>query len=116
MLQINVLFLENGVVDIGEDFFDGGAQYLIDEISEGSIGWRLSIHQIHKSQIDFTVVLQFSQRAVPAGHESEEYGFQHVDRIVSETPCYVSRDLLQILLNIDSLHESVKRENRIQQV
>ena len=34
MLQINVFFLENGVVDIGEDFFDGGAQYLIDEISD----------------------------------------------------------------------------------
>ena len=51
---------DNFVFDIGEDFFDGGAQYLIDEISEGSIARLFPVHQIHEPQINFTVVFQLS--------------------------------------------------------
>lgn len=75
MLKVYLLFLKDCVVDVGEDILDGDLKDLIDEVAEGTIRRRLTVHKIHEAEIDSAVVFHFSQRAVSAGHKSEEYRF-----------------------------------------
>lgn len=98
MLQVNVLFFKDGMIDICKYLFDGILKYLVNKVSKCTVRRSLTIHEIHKTDVDSAVIFQLSQRAVSGCHKSKDHCFQHIDRIISDPAGLVLRDILQIFL------------------
>ena len=61
MLKIHMLCLEDFFVYILKYFFNGISKYFVDEVTESTVRRCLMIHKIHETEIDFTLILQFTQ-------------------------------------------------------
>ena len=111
-----MFFLKNFLIDITEQFLNRIAEYLIDKISKSPIGWDFMIHQIHEPQIHFAAVFQLTKRDISICHKSEQDCFQHTDRVIPKSSHLMFRDFLQVFLQIDFSHKSIKCQHRITNV
>ena len=97
MRQIHLLLRKDGQIDILKNRFYALRQHLVDEVTEGAIGRRFPVHQVHVAHVDLAIVFQFPQRAVSIVRKGEQHRFQHVDRIVPVSSRDVFRNVLQVL-------------------
>lgn len=76
-------------------FFNGISKYFVDEVAESAVRRCLMIHKIHEAEIDFTLILQFTQWYIAIRHKSEQNCFQHADRVISESSCIMLRNIFR---------------------
>ena len=116
MGEVGAFLLKDGLIDVIEDFLDAPFHDIVDEIAEGAVRRRRMVHEIHVADVDTTLLFKTTQGDVSVFHESEQDGLQHAGRIVSYAPHDVFGDVAQVLLYVDSLHESLEDQHGVRNV
>ena len=56
MLQIYMLCFKYLFIDVTEYFFDGISDHFVDEVTKGTVGRSLMLHEIHEAEIYLALI------------------------------------------------------------